>query len=75
MLARGYTVLGSLLLLGYSAVEFQGWEFGSAVRQRPAPRPGVVLAATSWGRSSYRAYSSSSSSGRVPGTGGGFGGK
>jgi hypothetical protein len=80
MLARGYAVLGSLLLIGYSAVELQGWEFSRAVRQRPAPPIGMALVAArassrSWWSSSSSSRSYSSSSGRSSGVSGGFGGK
>jgi hypothetical protein len=54
MLARVYLVLGSLLVLGYGVVAFEGWEFGNPVRLSPAPPAGAAL-------SSSGGHSSSSS--------------
>ena len=74
MLSRGYLILGSLLLCGYSFAEFRGWEFGNPVQMRPAPRAGAILAGRSFWSSSSGSRSHSSY-GRSSGGFGGFGGK
>jgi hypothetical protein len=59
MLARVYLILGSILLLGYALVAFEGWEFGSAVLVSAAPPEGAALS------SSGRYHSSSHSRGWI----------
>jgi hypothetical protein len=56
MLARIYYVLGSLLVLGYVVVAFEGWEFGNPVRMSPAPPVGAAVS------SSGRSHSGASGS-------------
>jgi hypothetical protein len=46
MLERVYTVLGSVLLLGYSVVWFEGWEFTNPTRLSPPPPVGATLSSS-----------------------------
>jgi hypothetical protein len=46
MFERVYIVLGSLLLLGYAVVAWEGWEFGNPVKLRPAPPAGATLSSS-----------------------------
>jgi hypothetical protein len=71
MFARAYLVLGVLVLAGYAATAYLGWEFGDPVRLAAAPPAGASAQSASGGASSG---SSSSYGGRATGVGG-FGGK
>ena len=59
MLARGYFILGAVLLLGYVVAAFEGWEFGNPIRVSPVPPAGATLS------SSARYHSGSSRSGWI----------
>jgi hypothetical protein len=71
MFGRIYLILGSLLVMGYGAAAFEGWELGNPVRLAAAPPAGAILRSSS-GRSYW--YHSSPYYDRSPGSGG-FGGK
>ncbi len=73
MLTRVYSILGSLLLLGYGLSAYQGWEFGNAMRLISAPPAGSAMYSSS-GRSYWFHSSTYTSGGRGSGVGG-FGGK
>ena len=46
MLERVYYVVGTVLLLGYGVVWFEGWEFSNPRRLSPAPPPGAMLSSS-----------------------------
>jgi hypothetical protein len=72
MFSRVYYILGGLLVLGYAAAAYEGWEFVSPMRMAAPPPVGSVV------RSSGGSYSSGSSTHSSGGRGsgvGGFGGK
>lgn len=75
MLARAYLFGSVLLIAGYAAAEWLGWEFGDPVRVRAAPPVGAAVA-RGWGGGSSTYRSHSYSSGTRSGVGGGgLGGK
>jgi hypothetical protein len=56
MLTRLYYIGGTVLLLGYVVVAWEGWEFANPIRVSPVPPAGANLT------SSARYHSSSSRS-------------
>ncbi|MFO0845720.1 MAG: hypothetical protein U0797_25605 [Gemmataceae bacterium] len=79
MLVRAYQFLGVLLLTGYAASSWLGWEFASPLVARAVPPVNAAVGASSsgWsGRSTtYHHYSGSSGGTRSGWGGGGLGGK